>query len=260
MNSFPENGPGESAEMQARVDLAAAYRLADQMRLSEGIDNHFTYMVPGSNTAFLTHPYGLHFSEIRASDLREIDGVDIENAKEGESYWAERTAFYIHWSLHKARPDARCIIHLHMPYATALCLIPDGRLEMSFQNAMRFYGKIAYVEDYDGIQIAEEQGALLAEAVKGTDKRIIMHRHHGVIVMGETVADAFEDTYYLERTCWLQFIAKSYAGKLATVSDNVAASIASQFDDQYAQREMYAQKHFDAMKRVLSRTNPGFAE
>ena len=157
----------------------------------------------------------------------------------------------IHWSLHKARRDARCIIHLHMPYATALCLIPDGKLEMSFQNAIRFHNKIAYVEDYDGIQVAEEQGALLAAAVADPGKRIIFHRHHGVMVLGPSVADAFDDTYYLERACYIQHLAKTYGGRLKIVSDEIAERIGKQFDDQYADSEGYAQKHFDAWKRIM---------
>jgi ribulose-5-phosphate 4-epimerase/fuculose-1-phosphate aldolase len=243
---------------QARVDLAAAYRMAARLNLHEGIDNHFTMMVPGSNDRFLTHRYGRHFSEMRASDLVEIDGIKMEK-NEGNVYWAERTAFFIHWSLHKARPDARCIIHLHMPYATALCLIADGKLEMSFQNALRFYDKIAYVEDYDGIQVEDAQGAALAAAVTGTNKRVIFHRHHGVLVMGPTVADVFDDTYYLERACYIQHLAKTYGGSLKIVSDEIARRIGRQFDDQVADSESYAQKHFDAWKRIMDREGQDYA-
>ena len=248
-----------TAQMQARIDLAAAYRVTARLNLHEGIDNHFTLMVPGSQDRFLTHIYGHHFSEIRASDLVEIDGGAMER-NDGNAYWAERTAFFIHWSIHQARPDARCIIHLHMPYATALCLLPRGKLEMSFQNAMRFHDKIAYVEDYDGIQVAEEQGAILAAAVAGTDKRVIFHRHHGVLILGETVADTFDDTYYLERACYIQHLAKTYGGALDIVSDEVAARVGKQFDDQYADREGYAQKHFDAWKRILDREGQDYAD
>jgi ribulose-5-phosphate 4-epimerase/fuculose-1-phosphate aldolase len=244
---------------QARIDLAAAYRLAARLNLHEGIDNHFTLMVPGSDQRFLTHTYGMHFSEIRAGDLVEIDGPAMER-NEGNVYWAERTAFFIHWSLHKARPDARCIIHLHMPYATALCLLPRAKLEMSFQNALRFHNNIAYVQDYDGIQVAEEQGAILADSVAGTTKRVIFHSHHGIIVLGGSVADAFDDTYYLERACYIQHLAKTYGGELEVVPETVADRVGRQFDAQYADREGYAQKHFDAWKRILNREEADYAK
>lgn len=246
------------AQEQARIDLAAAYRVTARLNLHEGIDNHFTLMVPESESRFLTHTYGTHFSEMRASGLVEIDGPALER-NEGGAYWAERTAFFIHWSLHKARADARCIIHLHMPYATALCLLPAGKLEMSFQNAIRFHNKIAYVEDYDGIQIVEEQGKILADAVADRSKRVIFHRHHGVIVLGESVADVFDDTYYLERACYIQHLAKTYGGALKIVADDVADRVGGQFDAQYADREGYAQKHFDAWKRILDREGQDYA-
>lgn len=257
MNNIQSKNAPSKAE-QAKIDLAAAYRIAARLNLHEGIDNHFTLMVPGSNERFLTHSYGLHFSEIRARDLVEIDGPSMDR-DDGNPYWAARTAFYIHWSLHRARQDARCIIHLHMPYATALCLLPGAKLEMSFQNAIRFHNKIVYVEDYDGIQVAEEQGAVLAAAVAGQNSRVIFQRHHGIIVLGETVADAFDDTYYLERACHIQYLAKTCGGPLEIVSDAVAERIGKQFDEQYADRNGYAQKHFDAWKRILDREGHDYA-
>lgn len=254
--SLLRNAPTEAE--QARIDLAAAYRIVARLDLHEGIDNHFTLMLPGSETRFLTHTYGTHFSEMRSSALVEIDGEAMER-NDGGTYWAERTAFFIHWSLHKARPDAKCIIHLHMPYATALCLLPEGKLEMSFQNALRFHNRIAYVEDYDGIQVVEEQGRILASSLEDRSKRVIFHRHHGVIVVGETVADAFDDTYYLERACYVQYLAKTYGGALKIVPEDVADRIVGQFDAQYADRASYAQKHLDAWKRILDREGQDYA-
>lgn len=250
---------GESEVPKAKRDLAAAFRWADRLDLNEGIDNHFSLMVPGSNHEFLINPYGRHWSQLKASHLIVVDGITGESAMD-KSFAAEKTAFNIHWSIHKMRPDARCVLHTHMPYATALCLTPNGYLEMAYQNALRFYGKIAYHDEYEGILFDVAQGDRLAASL-GDDKRIIFHRHHGIIVIGQTVAEAFEDLYFLERTCQLQWIAKAYAGTLDTLPAEKVESIMRQFNNEEpGAAEKYASIYFQALKRVLDRTEPEYAD
>src|SRR5919206_4561484 len=128
------------AVAQAKVDLAAAFRAAALHGFNEGIDNHFSLAVPGHDDLFLLNRYGPHWSEIRASDLLVVD-LD-GNVVEGEGDW-EVTAFMIHRGVHQARPDARCVLHTHMPYATAISLTHGGFDTRVSQNSMYFHGKLA---------------------------------------------------------------------------------------------------------------------
>ncbi|MDH3919423.1 MAG: aldolase, partial [Rhodospirillales bacterium] len=187
---------------QARIDLAAALRLAARFEFHEGIDNHFSYSVPGMEDRFLLHPYGLHWSEVTAGDILMVDqdGGVVEG--EGE---VEISAFAIHSRIHRQHPRARCVLHTHMPYATALTAVEQGRLEPINQNSLRFYGDVAYDEDYGGLAHDVDEGARIAAAFG--DKRVLFLANHGVIVAGETIAGAFDDLYFLERACRLQVLA-----------------------------------------------------
>src|SRR5437870_3722853 len=149
-----------AAERAARVDLAAAFRLAVRMDLHEGVCNHFSVMLsPGR---FLLNRYGLHWSEVTASNLLalDVDGKLLEG--EGEF---EKTAFYIHSRIHLAHPGAACVLHTHMPYSTALTLLENGRLEMVEQNALRFFDDIAYDDTYNGLVVDNAEGDRLASAL-----------------------------------------------------------------------------------------------
>src|SRR5439155_20917354 len=126
-------------EQAARVDLAAAFRLAVRLDLHEGVCNHFSVMLPDGHR-FLLNAYGLHWSEVTASNLLALDAQGRVLAGEGEY---ERTAFCIHSRIHVANPHAACVLHTHMPYATALTLLEDGRLEMVEQNPLRFHDDTA---------------------------------------------------------------------------------------------------------------------
>ena len=138
----------------ARVELAAALRAAALYGFNEGIDNHFSLVVPGRNDCFLLNPYGPHWSEMRASDLLTIGLGGERLAGEGE---LDTTAFTIHLGAHRARPDAACVLHTHMPYATALAMTEGGFDTRASQNAMYFHGRIARLA-YGGLAEAEEEG------------------------------------------------------------------------------------------------------
>src|SRR5713226_944907 len=143
-----------AAERAARADLAAAFRLAARMDLHEGVCNHFSLMLPDGKR-FLLNRYGLHWSEVTASNLLALDADG--NILEGEGEF-EKTAFYIHSRIHLANPRAACVLHTHMPYATTLTLIENGRLEMVEQNALRFHDDIAYDDTYNGLVVDHAEG------------------------------------------------------------------------------------------------------
>ena len=234
----------------ARVDLAAAFRLAVRMDLHEGVCNHFSFML-ADGKRFLLNRYGLHWSEVSASNLLTLDAEG--NVLEGEGEY-EKTAFYIHSRIHLAHPRARCVLHTHMPYATALTLIENGRLEMVEQNALRFYDDIAYDDTYNGLVVDNAEGDRLARAL-GT-KRVMFLANHGVIVVGPSVAEAFDLLYYLERACRLQVLARSMHAKLRAVRPEV---VRETYRLLLVDSPKYASAHFNALKRILEREEPDYS-
>ena len=239
-----------SVERAMRVDLAAAFRLAVRLDLHEGVCNHFSAMLPDGKR-FLLNRYGLHWSEVTASNLLALDAAG--NALEGEGEF-EKTAFYIHSRIHIAHPRAACVLHTHMPYATALTLLEGGRLEMVEQNALRFHDDIAYDDTYNGLVVDDAEGDRLARVLGY--KRVMFLANHGVIVVGRSVAEAFDALYYLERACRLQVLARSMSQKLRPVRQEV---VEQTYKLMLADAPKYAGAHFDALKRILDRQEPGYS-
>jgi ribulose-5-phosphate 4-epimerase/fuculose-1-phosphate aldolase len=240
----------DTVELGMRVDLAAAFRLAVRLELHEGVCNHFSVML-ADGERFLLNRYGLHWSEVTASNLLALDAEGKVLEGEGEY---EKTAFYIHSRIHLANPRATCVLHTHMPYATALTLLEGGRLEMVEQNALRFHDDIAYDDTYNGLVVDNAEGDRLARVLGG--KRVLFLASHGVIVVGRTVAEAFDALYYLERACRLQVLARSMGGKLRAVRQDV---VRTAYRMMLADAPKYAGAHFGALKRILDREEPGYS-
>jgi ribulose-5-phosphate 4-epimerase/fuculose-1-phosphate aldolase len=237
-------------EHAARVDLAAAFRLAVRLDLHEGVCNHFSVMLADGRT-FLLNRYGLHWSEVTASNLLALDAAGRVLGGEGDY---EKTAFWIHSRIHLANPHAGCVLHTHMPYATALTLLEDGRLEMVEQNALRFHDDIAYDDTYNGLVVDQAEGDRLARVLGA--KRVLFLANHGVIVVGPTVAEAFDLLYYLERACRLQVLARMMGGKRRTVRPEVVERTCRLMR---ADAPQYAGAHFGALKRILDREEPAYS-
>jgi ribulose-5-phosphate 4-epimerase/fuculose-1-phosphate aldolase len=240
---------GATAERAVRVDLAAAFRLAVRMDLHEGVCNHFSAML--DEKRFLLNSYGLHWSEVTASNLVALDGEGNVLDGKGE---IEKTAFYIHSRIHLANPRAKCVLHTHMPYATALTLLEGGRLEMVEQNALRFADDIAYDDTYNGLVVDPSEGDRLAKVLGG--KRVMFLANHGVIVVGPTVAEAFDLLYYLERACRLQVLARSTGLPFRKVRPEVVSETYRMI---LADTPKYAGAHFTALKRILDREEPAYS-
>jgi len=239
-----------AAEHAARVDLAAAFRLAVRMELHEGVCNHFTLMLPDGER-FLLNAYGLHWSEVTASNLLSLDASGRILQGEGEF---EKTAFYIHSRIHLANPKAACVLHTHMPYTTALTLLENGRLEMVEQNALRFHDDIAYDDTYNGLVVDNAEGDRLARVLG--NKRVLFLANHGVIVVGPSVAEAFDSLYYLERACRLQVLARATGPPFRKVRAEV---VRETYRLIAADTPKYAGAHFEALKRILDREAPEYS-
>jgi ribulose-5-phosphate 4-epimerase/fuculose-1-phosphate aldolase len=234
---------------QAKVDLAAALRAAALYGLNEGVDNHFSLALPGSDDRFLLNRFGPHWSEITASDLITVD-LDGE-VVEGDGDW-EVTAFMIHRGVHLARPSARCVLHTHMPYATAVSMIEGGLDTRASQNSMMFHGRVVSLE-YGGYADAADEGSRIGDAV-GDDTWVVMLENHGVLAIGETVAEAWHRLYFLERACQVQVLAQSTGRPLIRVSEELAARTAAQA----AADTNNPPTLFAAVRRQLDRESPGY--
>ncbi|MBL8705165.1 MAG: aldolase [Rhodospirillales bacterium] len=231
---------------QLRVDLAASFRWAARLDLHEGICNHFSLALPGDR--FLINPWGWHWSEITASSLVlcDRDGKVLEGEQE-----VEPTAMFIHARVHQKAPHARCVMHTHMPNALALCMVEGARLEMTEQNALRFHDRISYDDNYNGLALDNSEGDRIAHALG--NRSIAFLANHGIVVVGQTVAETFDDLYYLERACKVQVLARSI-GKMRAVDPKIVDKTAQQIAGEKAQ----CYRHFDALKRILDREEPDY--
>src|SRR5579871_4531717 len=182
---------------RARVDLAAAHRLAVRDDLHEGTWNHLSLSVPGDPERILITPGVVHWSQVTASSLAVLgpheDGAALE--RDNEHLWV---GYRIHYPLHRARPDAACVLHAHPPYATALTMVEGGVLEWAEQNSLEFHGRVAFNARYDsGVPLDIGQGEEMAAAL-GDEAIVLFLRNHGVVVVGPTVAIAYTNLYLLE--------------------------------------------------------------
>jgi ribulose-5-phosphate 4-epimerase/fuculose-1-phosphate aldolase len=247
----------DEAAWQARVDLAAAHRIADLHGLGEGIFNHFTLAVPGFADRYLQLPFGLHWSEATADAFLEVDYDGRLLRGVGE---IERSGFCIHAPIHRLIPSAACVLHTHMPFASALTRLEEPRLEEIGQTEIGFLDCVAYDENYTGLAFDPAEGERLAE-VLGPANKVLFMANHGVLVVGESVAEAYDRLYYLERACQVQLYAMWSGRPLKRVLGGIVAHTLRQ----YAQSPLYGEKtaaelHFAALKRLLDRRNPGYSD
>ena len=240
----------EKPELEARIDLAAALRWANRLGFGEGICNHFSMEVPGRAGHFLINPQGLHWSEVTPGDLVVVDAA---GRKVTGRHAVEPTAFFIDGAMHRSKPSENCVLHTHMPYATTLTVVHGGRLEWASQNALKFHGRVAYDDNYNGLALDEAEGNRMCALAKDAD--VLFLANHGVIVCGPTMAAAFDDLYYLERTCMLQVLAMGTGKTQRIVPERVAMMTGRQMMQDSEQTEL----HFKALKRMLDRDEPGWS-
>ncbi|OLP61707.1 hypothetical protein BJF93_08900 [Xaviernesmea oryzae] len=235
---------------QARVDLAACFRMAARYGMEEGICNHFSAVVPGYDDLFIVNPYGYAFSEITASMLLicDLHGQVVSGAGKPEA-----TAFYIHARLHSRVPRAKAAFHTHMPYATALSMTEGEPLIFAGQTALKFYGRTAFDRDYNGLALDEREGDRIAGAVGSAD--ILFMKHHGVMVLAPNIAEAWDDLYYLERAAEVQVLALSTGRPVLPVKPEIAEAAYRQMREGDPES---ARLHLEAIKRRLDREAPDY--
>lgn len=248
-----ESNQSADPVLQAKIDLAAAHRLAIFHELEEGIDNHFTVTVPGFDDRYLVLPFGLHWSEARASDFIAFD--EGGNTLDGEGI-VELSAQCIHAPIHRIS-GARVVMHTHQTWATALNMLENNRLLPASQTSAFFDGQIVYEDEYRGTADTLEEGEHLANLLG--DKSVMFMKNHGVLVADQTIAGAYRKLYLLERVCRAQILAMSTGGKLVSISPEVIKQVQTP-DENDRHKGQRHQLYFDAMKRVLDRDMPGYAD
>jgi len=243
-------------EWQARVDLAAAYRLIDLYGMSDLIANHISMRVPGEPDAFLINAYGLLYEEITASSLLKIDHEGNILAKPdfgGLEYGVNRAGFVIHSAIHMARPEVACVMHTHTWAGMAVSTMACGLLPNT-QTAMRF-ARISY-HDYDGVVIDTAS----REALVGDlgDNNAMILRNHGLLTTGATIAEAFNAMHRLELSCRTQIAAMSCNTKLIEVPADVVD--ATYMNYQPHVRRPFGLLDWPALLRKLDRIDPSFRD
>lgn len=236
-------------ERTLRRELAAAFRWTARYDWNEAVANHFSAAVSDDGSQFLLNPVGRHFSRMTASELLLLDTAHEQSSS------ADPTAWHLHASLHRQVPHAKVVLHTHQQYATALACLQDFEFLMLDQNSCRFHDRIAYDRNYGGMFLSSAEADRVIELMSA-GKRVLFLGGHGVMVIGNTVAEAFDDLYYLEKACRLQWLALSTGRPLQLVSEQVAIHTREQWEDYPAEA---AKLHFDELLAILDREEPDYA-
>ncbi|HEY6439362.1 MAG TPA: class II aldolase/adducin family protein [Acetobacteraceae bacterium] len=245
-----------ATQWQARVDLAAAHRLAVMHDFHEGIFNHLTLRVPGRNDRYYQIPFGLHWSEVTASCFMEVGYDGTLLAGEGE---IERSAYCIHAPMHRLLPDGAAVFHTHMPYASALARLEDPRILPIGQTELGIMMVTGYDNTYAGPAFDPAEGERLVGVIG--DKKVLMMANHGVATVGRSVAEAYDLLYYTERVAQVQLLAMSSGRPLRFLPDDVIEATFATYrkGEGYGGRPPY-QWHFDALKRMLDKREPDYKD
>jgi len=237
---------------QERIDLAGVFHLAVLNDWHEAIANHFSLAVSEDGSQFLMNPRWQHFSRISASNLMLLDVNDTSTMDQPNA--PDPSAWCIHGAIHRNLPQARCLLHVHSPYATALACLQDPEIKPIDQNTARFFNRVVYDMGYDGIAHRDDEGERIAACLG--DFRIMMMANHGVMVVADDVAKAYDTLYYLERACKTLMLAYASGQPLNIMSDKLAERTAKDWET-YADS---AYSHFDEMKQVLIAQGSVFAD
>ncbi|MEM1430422.1 MAG: class II aldolase and adducin N-terminal domain-containing protein [Pseudomonadota bacterium] len=235
-----------------RVDMAAAFRWAARLNWHEAVANHFSLAVDEAGTRFLVNPNKRHFSRIRASDLLELDADDPATLDRPGA--PDPTAWGLHGAIHRKSPRARCAMHVHSSFATVLACLEDPRLPPLDQNACAFFGRQAIDTEYGGLAL-EEEGERCADLLADPQTSVLIMGNHGVMVIGETVAQTFDRLYYFERAAETYIRALQTGRPLRILSDAVASKTAAELNDYPSAGE----DHLRELREILDAEGSDYA-
>lgn len=235
-----------------RVDMAAAFRWTARLNMHEAVANHFSLAVNGDGTRFLINPNGRHFSRITASSLVEIDANDPGTMARPDA--PDPTAWGLHGSIHRALPHARCVMHVHSIHATVLASLADSRLPAIDQNTAMFFGRHVVDGHYGGMAF-EEEGARCATMLSDPKMTTMVMGNHGVLIIGQTVAEAFNRLYYFERAAETYIRALQTGQKLRVLPDEIAEKTAREWEAYPG----FAEAFLSEIKALLDESGDAYA-
>ena len=241
MNHWPE-----------RVDMAAAFRWTARLNFHEAVANHFSLAINDEGTKFLMNRNQVHFSRIRASDLLEIDANNPDTLKGPDA--PDPTAWGLHGGIHRHCPHARCVMHVHSIHATVLACLKDSRLPPIDQNCATFYNRYVIDEGYGGLAF-EDEGERCATLLSDPKKKVMIMGNHGVLVIGDSVADTFNRLYYFERAAETYIRALQTGQPLRVLPDDIAEKTAQELENYPGQGD----RHLTELKLILDDEGSNYA-
>lgn len=249
------NAPHKAANLThwaERVDLAAAFRWTARLNMHEAVANHFSLSINEDGTRFLMNPNQMHFSRIKASDLIEVDANDADTLNKPGA--PDPTAWGLHGGLHRHCPHARCAMHVHSIHATVLATLADSRLPPIDQNCATFFNRHVVDDGYGGLAF-EDEGERCAQLFDDPKKKVMIMGNHGVMIIGDTVAETFNRLYYFERAAETYIRALQTGQPLRILSDEVAEKTAQELESYPEQDE----RHLAELKAILDEEGDKYA-
>lgn len=227
-----------------RVDLAAAFRWTARLNMHESVANHFSLAINDDGTRFLMNPNQMHFSRIKASDLIVVDANDPATLQGPNA--PDPTAWGLHGGIHRHVPHARCAMHVHSIFATVLASLADSRLPPIDQNCCTFFNRFVIDDGYGGLAF-EAEGARCAALFTNPKQRVMIMGNHGVLVIGNTVAETFNRMYYFERAAETYIRALQTGQALRVLPDDIAEKTAQELES-YPEQDA---RHLAELKAIL---------
>ena len=234
-----------------RIDLACAFRWTARLNMHEAVANHFSLAVDPGGRRFLMNPNQVHFSRVKASDLLLIDADDPETMNRPDA--PDPTAWGLHGAIHRSVPHARCVMHVHSIHATVLASLADSTLPPIDQNTAMFFGRTVVDASYGGLAF-EEEGERCARLLADPRHKVMIMGNHGVLVIGDSVADTFNRMFDFERAAETYIKALWTGRPLRVLSDAIAAKVADEADDYPGQ----AERHLSELKAILDEQEPSY--
>jgi ribulose-5-phosphate 4-epimerase/fuculose-1-phosphate aldolase len=235
-----------------RVDMAAAFRWTARLNMHEGVANHFSLAVNEDGSRFLINPNQAHFSRIKASDLLLLDANDPQTLERPDA--PDPTAWGLHGSIHRHCSHHRCAMHVHSIFATVLACLKDANIPPIDQNTATFYNRYVIDDQFGGLAF-EEEGERCATMLADPKKKVMIMGNHGVLVLGDTVADTFNRLYYFERAAETYIRALQTGMELNVLSDEIAEKTATELEEYPSQ----AERHLAELKGILDKEGDDYA-
>ena len=237
---------------QERVDMAAAFRWTARLNMHEGVANHISLAINDDGTKFLMNPNQMHFSRIKASDLITVDANDPDTLNGPDA--PDPTAWGLHGGIHRLVPHARCAMHVHSTFATVLASLKDSRLPPIDQNCATFFNRYVIDDGYGGLAF-EEEGERCAALFTDPKQKVMIMGNHGVLVIGDSVAETFNRMYYFERSCETYIRALQTGMELRVLPDDVAEKTAKELEE-YPEQDV---RHLAELRAILDTEQSDYA-